>query len=463
MLVPAAPTRAFAAVLAPLLVLALAPAAAAQVGLVFNRTGSGARAAGMANAFIAISDDGTAASWNPSGLAQLRKPELSLVTTTVGDSVTGAGFRTLDGLASFSTARSSDRNTYLDFASLAVPVTLWGKPVTFQGAWRRLYSLDYREVARFTREPLTPEGPPPVRFASNSDTFGSVDLLSAAVAVRLLPRLALGASVNLWHGDWSEDHVASVIPLDPPGAPSFESFSQTNDVRGGTFNLGLMLSYPRFSAGLVYQGRLDSDFSGSTVATSSDAEGIDAQSTEGTLRFPRAVGMGVAFRPAARWTVALDLTWDDWTDTILDTPYTGRINLFDGLPPDRSSTRDTLSLNAGAERLLAGEGFVVPLRFGVAWEPQGARNAYTRDPVSFVMLALGTGYNTNSLKFDAAFQYRWASYTTGAAFGPDASSSPLLPNAVGERTLGQWRLKLSLILRVTDTDKLKRAARKVFG
>jgi hypothetical protein len=40
---------------------------------------------------------------------------------------------------------------------------------------------------------------------------------------------------------------------------------------------------------------------------------------------------------------------------------------------------------------------------------------------------------------------------------------PLLPSAVGERSNRQWRLKLSLILRVTDTDKLKRGARKVFG
>ena len=61
---------------------AVPPQPSAQVGVAFNRTGSGARAAGMANAFIAISDDGTAASWNPSGLAQLRKPEFSLVSTT---------------------------------------------------------------------------------------------------------------------------------------------------------------------------------------------------------------------------------------------------------------------------------------------------------------------------------------------------------------------------------------------
>jgi len=35
--------------------------------------------------------------------------------------------------------------------------------------------------------------------------------------------------------------------------------------------------------------------------------------------------------------------------------------------------------------------------------------------------------------------------------------------AVGERNAREWRLKLSLILRVTDTDKLRRTLRKVFG
>jgi long-subunit fatty acid transport protein len=445
-----------------LVVASAAASASAQVGVNFTRTGSGARAAGMANAFIAISDDGTAASWNPSGLAQLRKPELSVVSTTVGDNVTASGFRTRDDLASYSNARSSYRNTYLDFASLAAPVTLWGKPVTFQAAWRRLYSLDYREIVSMTRDPLAPEGPPPVRFDGNSDTVGSVDLVSAAVAVKLLPRLSLGAGLNLWRGDWEETHVLSETPTSPPGVPRFASVGQRNHVRGESFSLGLMLTYPRFSVGLLYQGPLRSDFSGSASVISSDAVGTASQSVFGTLRFPRALGLGGAWRPAARWTVALDLTWDDWTEAILDIPPAGRVSLFDGLPLDRSSTRDTLSLNAGAERLFTGEGFVVPLRFGVAWEPQGARDPYTRDPVNFVLLALGTGYNTNSLKLDAAFQYRWTSFMTGSTFEPGAVS-PLLPSAVGERSIRQWRLKLSLILRVTDTDKLKRGARKVFG
>ena len=68
------------------------------------------------------------------------------------------------------------------------------------------------------------------------------------------------------------------------------------------------------------------------------------------------------------------------------------VNLFDGLPPALSATRDTLSANVGAERLFQGEGFVVPLRFDLAWEPQGARNARlltrpTRDCLPWLDLA----------------------------------------------------------------------------
>lgn len=42
-------------------------------------SGSGARALGLAGAFTALADDATAASWNPAGLIQLERPELSVV------------------------------------------------------------------------------------------------------------------------------------------------------------------------------------------------------------------------------------------------------------------------------------------------------------------------------------------------------------------------------------------------
>jgi len=461
------------AVAVPLALLLLSVSSAwAQVGFLFNRTGSGARAAGMANAFIAVSDDGTAASWNPAGLGQLRKPELSVVSTTVGRTYRAEGFRTRDDAAVFSPMRTSYQSTDLDFVSLAVPLTFWGKPVTFQGAWRRLYTLDFREVVSTTRQPLVVGGPPPLRFDANSDLLGAVDLISLAGAVKLTSRLALGGSFNFWRGDWtSANDFSETLLQGSPSPPRFQSWRETDRARGESFSLGMLLTYPRWSVGLLYQDPLRSDFTQSLAMTQSVAPvalpvsqtgAVLARTLEGSVRFPRALGVGAAWRPAQGWTLALDLTWDDWSDATLDSPLTGRVNFFDELPEERTSTRDTTSVNAGAERLFSREGFVVPLRFGVGFEPQGPRSPYTRDPVDFVMLAVGTGYNTNSLKLDAAFQFRWAHVQDGGNFGLEPWQT-LLPPAVGERGVKEWRLKLSLILRATDTEKLRRTVRKVFG
>lgn len=44
--------------------------------------GSGARALGMGGAFIAVAHDAAAASWNPGGLTQLGRSEISVVGLT---------------------------------------------------------------------------------------------------------------------------------------------------------------------------------------------------------------------------------------------------------------------------------------------------------------------------------------------------------------------------------------------
>jgi hypothetical protein len=451
--------RAFSLLLA-VLCLGTPSAARAQIGTVFNRTGSGARAAGMANAFIAVSDDGTAASWNPAGLGQLRKPEISVVTTTGGSSFDARSFRTLDDASVFSPLHSSYGTSYLDFASLAVPVTLAGKATTFQASWRRMYTLDYRENVMATREPLTPDGPPPLRLRSNSDVAGGVDLVSIAAALKLTRRLALGGALNLWRGSWQQNEDVHGGPIDDSEPPRFLTTEETNRLSGDNLSLGVLLTYTRWSLGILYLTPVDGDVHSTRRVATSAAAPIEGAG-DGTLRFGRSFGVGAAWRPAPAWTVALDLTSDDWNGTTVDSGG-GSVNLFDGLPPDRTSTRDTLSVNAGAERLFSGEGFLVPLRFGMAWEPQGPRSPYTRDPVNFVMMAVGTGYNTNSIKFDAAVQYRWASFMDGANFTVDPVDGAL-PLAVGERTVKEWRVKVSLIVRVTDTEKLRGWLGKIFG
>src|SRR5688572_13884503 len=53
--------------------------AAGTSGAQFLKLGAGARAAAMGDAFCAVSNDVTAAYWNPAGLSQIETPELAVM------------------------------------------------------------------------------------------------------------------------------------------------------------------------------------------------------------------------------------------------------------------------------------------------------------------------------------------------------------------------------------------------
>jgi len=79
--------------------------------------GAGARAAGMADAFVAIADDATAASWNPAGLVQLETPEFSIV-----GSFNAIREEFLSDSHTEIEKTFRDDNVDLDFASLVYPI-----------------------------------------------------------------------------------------------------------------------------------------------------------------------------------------------------------------------------------------------------------------------------------------------------------------------------------------------------
>jgi long-subunit fatty acid transport protein len=441
-----------------------------QSVLSLNRSGSGARAAGMANAFVAVSDDGTAASWNPAGLAQLRKPELSAVYSISDRAVRLDGLRSLDGRWAYSPRDVAATTASMDFGSLAIPFTVAGRPVTVQGGWRRLYQLSGTFEGTVFRRPFGASGGAVESFTFRQDrTRGDVDLLSLAGAVRLTRRTLLGGSIDHWRGDWND--LRAVAGDREPGAGSVSDFvalSADHRVRGNNYSVGLLLDYPAWKVGLVYHSpfwasyRLQQEFRSNLAPTLTEDTGPEAR-----FRFPRSIAAGVAWRPAPRWTIALDATHDEWSDFLIDRipGLEGPVNFFDGEPPGFTSTRDTLSFNAGAEHLFQREGAVIPVRAGIAWEPQGPMDRILRDPVDYVMVAAGAGFNTNSFKFDAAVQYRWGRFqVTDTLEIPNivAAVGTGGPDALGHNRGREWRVKVSMIYRVTDTDKLRGLLKRVF-
>jgi long-subunit fatty acid transport protein len=458
---PAAPGRTVARA-AALAVLCAAGTAGAQT-LSLNRSGSGARAAGMANAFVAVSDDGTAASWNPAGLASLRKPEVSLVWAGSQQGFQMTGLRTPDGLTGYSNMTSSTHDSSLDFASVAVPFTL-GRPITVQAGWHRLYQLNGGFSGDLGRYALRDPAAGGDTVFLDSFSRGDIDVWTLAGAMKLSSRLSLGGSLDVWRGDWTDRFTL----VETAGAPTSQFLfgSTTSRVRGHNLAAGLLLTYPSWNVGLVYHNPFTARYglhreSRSNLAPPQSLDGGD----ETRMHFPRSMGAGVAWRPTPRWRVAADVTADRWTDLLIVSPLEpgGVVNFFDEMPPDLSGTRDTVGFNLGAERLFIREGSVVPVRLGMAWEPQGRSDPFTRDSVSLVLLAGGVGFNTNSLKMDAALQYRWGAHEAGQPLSLAAAAGDPLATAYGRSRLHEWRLKVSVIYRVQDTDKLRDLLRKLFG
>jgi long-chain fatty acid transport protein len=444
--------------------LALGAPAQAQIGLSLNRVGSGARAAGMGDAFIAISDDGTAVSWNPAGLAQLRQPEFSLVYQVADRGLEITGLRSRDDLVAYTNQEYQYSKGSLEFASAALPFAIARKPVTVQAGWHRLYQLSGLFAADFDRYLTAQPDVPPTRVSSDDNTLGEIDVFSFAGAVKLSRHALLGGSFDLWRGDWTE-RISLVEQTTPQGSSAFYTNNSRQRLEGHNFTVGFLLTHASWNLGLVYHSPFWSDFHIEGQIRSSEAPAVEAD-IPARFRLPQSIGAGVAWRMASRWTVALSLTHDEWTEGLLDdlSDEAGPVSFFDGLPPALSTTRDTVGVNLGVEHLFLREGSVVPLRFGAGWEPQGAMDPVTRDPVDYVLLSVGGGYNTNRFKLDAAVQYRVSGFDQSRALTVDSwLAGGLARDALGRAATHEWRLKFSVIYRLADTDKLRSVFGKIFG
>ena len=128
----------------------------------------------------------------------------------------------------------------------------------------------------------------------------------------------------------------------PPAPSAFATASSLTRMNGYNANIGLLLTYPSWNAGLVYHAPFWSDISQSGGNRSS-VEDDPGGTFHGHFRLPRSIAAGLAWRPAAHWTAALAVTHDQWTDALLDNlpGVAGPFNFFDNLPPALSSTQDT--------------------------------------------------------------------------------------------------------------------------
>ena len=113
--------------------------------------------------------------------------------------------------------------------------------------------------------------------------------------------------------------------------------------------------------------------------------------------------LGVAFRLSDEFTIALDIYRTHWSD-FWAKGGGGSTSPITGKPRKESHVKDTTQVRLGGEYLMVLEKTIVPLRFGLFYDPEPSE----KNPDDYFGFSLGTGIILwNNIILDCAYIYRW--------------------------------------------------------
>ena len=434
------------AALIGVLLLAMVPSLLAQeleISVSPTPVGSGARAAGMADAFVAIADDATAASWNPAGLVQLERPEISVVGAynSVLEWFQAAEHEEFEG------SHFTD-NLDLNYMSVAFPFPklVLGRNICVSLNYQHKYDFSRTFDFDLARGSVTSSG----RVVSDFQHFdfqqeGGLSTITPALAFEITHRLSFGAALNFWQPTFLNDNsweqttgIQSVTFFGPITFLSRYGSKETyEDFKGQNLTLGgLWTLTDRLSLGLRY----DTAFTGNVsyrkyetnsqlgVSSGSCDYGSETNHERRHVRFPASLAVGAAWRNSDRLTLSMDITRTDWNDFYVTTEDGNRRSLVDFSNLDNPWTRThfqpTYTVRLGAEYVFLPKesqeklGHLWTLRGGLFYdeEPATAKSTGLRwpgdngsgQPDSFYGCALGVGLLLGQrVNLDAAWQLRY--------------------------------------------------------
>jgi len=462
----------------------------------FNPVGAGARGLGMGGAFIGVADDGTAASFNPAGLAQLRRSELA----AVGFNDELRSTLTVPRRQQVETFQSVTRHYRPDFFGLSVPFEAAGKNLTVELSYQRTVDIFGRGQAtvldRRELQDLDPDLPPTVVDIIGQiapEASGAFHTAGLAAGYQLTSRLALGASLNYWIARWStrghSDFRILILPSEAEFPLLRTDFDEEQRFQALSVNLGMLLKYPRLSLGVVVRMPFTGDYtllesSRQIDFTSADARGepiadqLDFQ-VRSRIRWPRSAGVGIALRPFKGMTLAGDYTRSQWSRSVIEDVPAGALltprkmgldgapeesftdrNFFDLLPATQTATEDTDQWRAGGEYLVVLPGIIVPLRGGYFRDRSPVVDLGADRGRLITGFTVGTGLNFQRLVLDVAFERRRSAGNVALRL---RAGEKVNAGRLPAETVREDRVVASLIYRAGGPDDpLKRLFRFLF-
>jgi len=412
--------------------------------------GSGARALSMGGAFSAIADDATAVSWNPAGLAQLEKPEFSLVLRNqfYRNLIPACNIENGDysGPLDF---RGSSRS--FDFASFTYPLRLKSIKIVPQISYQRAINYDQvnNESNIYNYTPIFSMQTPNLTQLVNEQHLekytGGVDTLSFSLATTFFKRFHFGVSANIWlngfegeeliNNDWSIQQQ-NTQEIRESGNYTVQTNNKIN-VKGLNFNLGILIQpIDEIKIGAVYRTAFSAtlDYE-SSFAISGDIpvtvpniqyHHVDlniAHNDTSRLSWPETWGIGIAVSPVEPLTLSVDFTTTMWSKSILTHSVdferslaSGELVFVDTAFPSLSHKEgqpalqlDTQQIRLGLEYIFFSKNFIIPVRFGFFSDSQFYPDV-SGEKVTFFGVTTGFGIKRGHLAIDLAAQYEFGSY-----------------------------------------------------
>jgi long-chain fatty acid transport protein len=383
-----------------------------EIPSTFNPVGSGARALGMGGAFIAIADDATAASWNPGGLIQLEKPEVSAVVSCFnrrenldfGSDPDASGSETVN-----------DRN--VNYLSAAYPFSRLGRNMIVAVNYQHLFDL-YRDWDFSLNQESTD-------FSGNLDVShtseGSLSAVGIAYAVQMTPRLSVGLTLNIWQdslydNQWETEDINHWTGVDDRLGPINRKTIDYSryEFSGFNYNLGLLWAInQKLTIGAVFKAPFTADLdrhdeSFIFIDDMETPSGYSAYDNDQELDMPMSYGVGFAYRFSDELTASLDILRTEWDDFILRDENGDKTSAISLMPADESDVDPTTQVRLGAEYLFLMDPYIIPFRGGCFYDPAPAEGT----PDHYYGFSMASGIARGRLLFDIAYQYRFGNNVT---------------------------------------------------
>lgn len=423
-----------------------------QQGLSFNFFGGGARSEGMGQAFLAISDDGTAGGWNPAGLNIQQK---TLMVFSYGFLQPRGNFSFYDDERLFGTYDHGGSYGSLNYWNVLSPIRVKGHHVVLNLSYTRNFDIYYKFGENLFGDW---SGTKPNAFYERN---GGVSSINVAMGTRIYKQLSFGIAGNIYNGKMvtdekrffergiytffgQADYRSNVEVIDSTGLSGFNT------------TIGFLYASGALRVGLV--ARTPFDLKGKSDTTHyviSTRNGVEIQQDDyyidgfklfitdtvyvnnmtSKMQMPLMIGLGLGYNVSDNWLVAGDIEYKKFSgkkilnlENIQLTAGGESIETFEAHDPNWS---DVIQLRLGSEYLLNSKFGQIPLRVGFRNEafPEGNISNYSvvyegpkggsvNDSTRIFYLfnydnkkttgysvALGTGIHWSQILLDVAYTY----------------------------------------------------------